>query len=257
MPAPYIDIVVPDSTLPSTIGNFELYGSFFTPTMTVVFTSQTVNYFNFHNSNWITVNVTTGATEGLFSIVLNNGISRTFNNAYQVILGTILIPTASDWNSLVYADVTTNGTLKMQYSGLKAEGKLNTSFFTIPASGFFRFLWSYNKSPYHPTPIGASTNRRLYFKKVSDNSIFCYISIWISSASTCDVTAHYGDGTLIGYIGPASTYADTVFSLRRTGSLMQFFMNDTMKFIITDPSVEMKVEIDMLGLDIIGIKGIL
>lgn len=108
-PPPYIDVVIPDSTLPSTTGNFELHGSNFKEDMTVVFTGQTVNYKVFHSSLHVTVNVTTGATEGLFSIILNNGISRTFPNAYMVVLGTVYTPLNADWITKTGLIDTTDG----------------------------------------------------------------------------------------------------------------------------------------------------
>lgn len=81
-PAPFLNIVIPDSTLPNTTGNFKLKGAFFTPTMTVVFEGQIVNYFTFISDNEIDVNVTTGATEGNFDITLNNGLSAIFPNTF-------------------------------------------------------------------------------------------------------------------------------------------------------------------------------
>ena len=107
-PAPYLDYVVPDSTLPSTTGNFQLHGSFFTPSMcltanlatSIIFTGQTVNYAIFHSSNWIEVNITTGATEGSFAITLNNGLSATFSNAIMIVLGTVYTPVFADWTSI-------------------------------------------------------------------------------------------------------------------------------------------------------------
>jgi hypothetical protein len=104
-PAPFLDYVVPDSTLPSTTGNFQLHGSFFTPSMcltanlatSIIFTGQTVNYAIFHSSNWIEVNITTGATEGSFAITLNNGLSATFANAILIVLGTVFKPLTAEW----------------------------------------------------------------------------------------------------------------------------------------------------------------
>jgi hypothetical protein len=98
-PAPYMEVLIPDSTLPSTTTNFIIKGAFFTPTMTVAITGQTINYIIFVSDNLIKVNVTTGATEGLFAVTLNNGLSATFNNALMIVLGTVFSPLTADWIS--------------------------------------------------------------------------------------------------------------------------------------------------------------
>ncbi|QOG04348.1 hypothetical protein [Flavobacterium sp. MDT1-60] len=111
-PAPYLEILIPDSTLPSTTTNFVLKGAFFTPTMTVTIQGQTINYNTFINDNEVRVNVTTGAVEGLFSVTLDNGISATFSNALMVVLGTVFKPTTSDWENLIQpVDVSGNNIL--------------------------------------------------------------------------------------------------------------------------------------------------
>lgn len=99
-PAPYLEVLIPDSTLPSTTTNFSLKGAFFTPSMTIEIEGQTINYITFISDNLVKVNVTTGNTEGLFDVILNNGISATFTNALMIVLGTIYSPVTTDWISL-------------------------------------------------------------------------------------------------------------------------------------------------------------
>jgi hypothetical protein len=99
-PAPYLEILIPDSTLPSTTTNFVLKGAFFTPTMTVSIVGQTVNYIVFVSDNQVKVNVTTGAAEGSYAVTLNNGIQAVFNNALLIVLGTIFKPEPTDWNTI-------------------------------------------------------------------------------------------------------------------------------------------------------------
>ncbi len=254
--APYLDIVIPDSTLPNVTGNYELYGSFFTTTMTVDFVGQVVNAIDFHNSNWITVNVTTGAAEGLFNIVLNNGISKTFYNVYLVVLGDVTIPIASDWNTLgAYTDVSEAGTIKLAFADLPASGKVNTAFFTAPATGFFRFLWTYVKSPYHTTPGSGS---KVNFRSVVDNTLLFYVNIHVANATSCAVVAYYGaGGPYIAYLHSGSIYGEDVFSFRRTGTLLQFYFNETLKATVIDPGVEMYVEFVMNRMDIKAIKSVI
>lgn len=149
-PAPYIDIVIPDSTLPNTTGNFELYGSFFTPTMTVLFTGQILNYITFHSSNWITVNVTTGVTEGLFNITLDNGISKTFVNAYQIVLGTVFKPLTSDWTLIEPVNVDNDNVYTQTHNSLGyAEWNKQFDYTKNFSIRFKRNL----------TPLGAYQNR--------------------------------------------------------------------------------------------------
>ena len=96
-PAPYMEVLIPDSTLPDTTTNFTIKGAFFTPNMTVSIVGQTINYINFISDNLIKVNVTTGKMEGLFDVTLNNGISATFKNALSIVLGVPYYPVTSDW----------------------------------------------------------------------------------------------------------------------------------------------------------------
>ena len=113
-PAPYLNELVPDSYLPSNTGNFILKGSFFTPTMTIVLQGQTINTKTFISDNEIRLGVTTGATEGNFSITLDNGISVTFPNAILIILGTVIKPTLASWTGKT-------GSILLQNEGVDLE----------------------------------------------------------------------------------------------------------------------------------------
>jgi hypothetical protein len=98
-PPPFLEVLVPDSTLPSTTTNFVLKGAFFTPTMTVSIVGQTINYITFVSDNLVKVNVTTGATEGSFAVTLNNGLQAVFPNALFIVLGTVFTPETMDWEA--------------------------------------------------------------------------------------------------------------------------------------------------------------
>ena len=100
-PAPFLDEVIPDSYLPSTTGMFKLKGAFFTENMTVTTTGGTVNYIAFNNDNDVDVNITTGATEGSFSVTINNGISKTFDGVLLIVLGTVYSPLTSEWINVI------------------------------------------------------------------------------------------------------------------------------------------------------------
>ena len=229
-PAPYIDIVVPDSTLPSTTGNFELYGSFFTPTMTVVFTGQTVNYITFHTTNWVTVNVTTGATEGLFSITLDNGLTKTFTNAYMVVLGTIFKPVAADWTAVNSPlDVATEGEFKTVVWGQLAGAKWIKPFNHLIN---FRIYFQIVASPLGTTrPYDADF---LFFalRKVSNN-----VAEFIGKLSSTDfrmqselTPSQYGvNYTSCNYVSTETFYLqwmNGVFSVYKNGTLAKTFTSD-------------------------------
>jgi len=96
-PVPYLSEIIPDSYLPSTTGNFKLKGSFFTTTMTVTTLGGVVNYMTFINSHEVDVNITTGATEGSFSVTIDNGISKTFNDVLLINLGVVIKPLTAEW----------------------------------------------------------------------------------------------------------------------------------------------------------------
>lgn len=99
-PPPYMEVLIPESTLPSTTTNFTIKGAFFTPSMTVSIVGQTINYLTFLSDNLIKVNVTTGAVEGNFAVTLNNGLSSTYPSALLIVLGDVYIPKTSEWISL-------------------------------------------------------------------------------------------------------------------------------------------------------------
>lgn len=153
MPAPFLDELIPDSTLPGVTTNFTLKGSFFTPGMSVVIEGQTVNSINFINDNEVILNVTTGMTEGFFNVTLDNGISNTFYNALWIVLGTIFQPTgASDWNTVNnYIDVSNpKDALCSQYNS--SGDAIWNKIFDI-SRGDFTLTWTWDFSPFNPNPI--------------------------------------------------------------------------------------------------------
>ncbi|MFE3849073.1 hypothetical protein ACFX5D_13960 [Flavobacterium sp. LB3P45] len=118
-PAPYLEILIPDSTMPSTTTNFTLKGAFFTPAMTVAIAGQTVNYITFKSDNLVLVNVTTGATEGSYAVTLNNGIEAIFNNALLIVLGTVYKPEITDWINITQPiDFASGSVLTKNYGSL-------------------------------------------------------------------------------------------------------------------------------------------
>lgn len=143
-PPPYLEVLVPDSTLPSTTTNFTLKGAFFTPTMTVSIVGQTVNYISFVSDNLVKVNVTTGATYGSYAVTLNNGISATFNNALLIFLGTVFTPLASDFVNLIQPVTVEDGSVLLKTVNSYGTAELP---YTFNFAKKFRIYYSHKVSP--------------------------------------------------------------------------------------------------------------
>jgi hypothetical protein len=170
MPAPFLKVLIPDSTLPSTTTNFKLKGAFFTPTMTVVIGGATINYITFISDNEVDVNVTTGAAEGSFPVTLNNGISATFNNALFIVLGTVYSPAVTDWINIVEPVnfEAKNMLLKTAYSAGSARWNKN-----LDVTKNFRVLFTMTFSPLTSTasPNTLAGNDILLIKSVLNDAL--------------------------------------------------------------------------------------
>lgn len=152
-PAPYLEVLVPDSTLPSTTTNFTLKGAFFTPTMTVSIVGQTINYITFKSDNLVLVNVTTGATEGSYAVTLNNGIQAVFNNALLIVLGTVFEPLATDFINL--SQPVTVGTGVVQTKTNNSIGSADLGF-TLDRTKKFSIYFKVGASPLSTSPYQAN-----------------------------------------------------------------------------------------------------
>jgi len=167
-PAPFLDEVIPDSYLPSTTGMFKLKGSFFTENMTVTTTGGTVNYITFNNDNDVDVNITTGATEGSFSVTINNGISKTFNGALLIVLGTVFKPIPTDFISISEPiNIDNEGSVLVEQWSVIGTAILDPLKFKLDTLNF-RFYFNYSLSP-----LGSNFNNTKYmslqFFRVSDD----------------------------------------------------------------------------------------
>lgn len=165
-PAPYLDTIIPDSTLPNSTGNFQLNGSFFTPNMTVVFEGQTVNYVTFKSSIWVEVNCTMGSSEGLFDITLNNGISVTFPDVILLVLGTVFKPSSADWILTEPINVSDDRVQNQTYNSV-GSAVWNKEF---DYTKDFSVRWNFAKSPLG-LPNTAFSSPEIMIKKVSDNAL--------------------------------------------------------------------------------------
>ena len=129
LPAPFLKELIPDSYLPNNTGDFLLKGSFFTPDMLVSVQGQQVNYITFISDNEIRVNITTGATEGLFDVTLNNGIIKVFPKVLLIVLGEVFKPNMTSWtNKIGVPDISVEGELSITVMAANAGGRYNMPF---------------------------------------------------------------------------------------------------------------------------------
>ena len=163
---PFLKELVPDTYLPSTTGNFILRGSYFTPSMSVVVEGHTINYKTFISSNEVIVNLTTSATEGLYDVTLNNGISVTYNDQLQVVNGTVFQPTSNDWENIINnLDVSNVGNPKFTVINSVSSGQWKQ---IIDYTKDFKIQFKLSKSPLGFNISGEEPF--LYLKSSIDNS---------------------------------------------------------------------------------------
>jgi hypothetical protein len=259
-PAPFIDTVVPDSTLPSTTGNFQLHGSFFTPSMcltanlatSIIFTGQSVNYAIFHSSNWIEVNITTGATEGSFAITLNNGLSATFANAFMIVLGTVFIPTLSDWTVISgVSDRSIDG----KYKVLTKDSQGMSDVFLIPININFRLTFKNDLSPLEASPSMISDFIIFtFYDTVTGLNTFNYRRA-ISSETNSNHSIYYNSTYKTSVNAPYSTSAKDIISFQRVANVMYFYVNGILKHTYSETSPnQMKCRFIVKEIDFIDIK---
>jgi len=160
-PAPYLTEIPNNNYLPNTTGNIVLKGSFFTPNMTVLIQGQTVNYITFISDNEIYVNITIGSEEGLFGVTLNNGLSVTFADALLIVLGTVYIPTISDWTNVANPISFETGEVLTQTGYSQGSALLN---FTLDKTKNYSLYYKMEISPLIiPSSIGRGTYQNAVF----------------------------------------------------------------------------------------------
>ena len=255
-PPPYIDVVIPDSTLPSTTGNFELHGSNFKEDMTVVFAGQTVNYKIYHSSLHVTVNVTTGATEGLFSITLDNGISRTFPNAYMVVLGTVYEPLSTDWINVTGGlDVSSGKDALIQSFNVATNAD---SVFVLDYTKDFSFRFKFKASPLGIIPLNNGSSG-LVIKTLDGITEIFKANVEHHNATTNYLINGIVTGTIINnYPGNIlNDISNNVIEFRWRGGFLTYYLNSVQKtskaYSLTQ---NLKVKLNPNMIDIIDMKSI-
>ena len=256
-PAPFLNIVIPDSTLPNTTGNFKLKGAFFTPTMTVVFEGQIVNYFTFISDNEIDVNVTTGATEGNFDITLNNGLSAIFPNTFLIVLGTVYTPATNEWTLTEPVNVD-KGDILVQTFGLEGKAEWSKVFdYTIDWSLRFMVkstpLGSTYANNYTQKNIGLynmSNVLRGYFGFYTQNANNIFMTLGNATGSPTALYPTLTDTDSIGYFNNNN---DT-FELRCVSRILYLYKNNVLKGNIGTLTENLKLVSTISRFDIINIK---
>lgn len=262
MPAPYLEVLIPDSTLPSTTTNFVLKGAFFTPTMTVAITGQTINYITFVSDNEVKVNVTTGAAEGSFTVTLNNGISATFPNALLIVLGTIFSPITSEWEaptgnvSAVEDDVTIN------IYDVSGSNRWSRPF---DHTRNFRVRFRLSKSPFGNTGI-SEVVKQIQLVKSSDNAMVFGFNLrrdaGVNGLTTFEgwsAAEPYWHG--IQYVNSGTTIENMnsmfgkSYELRYTAGVMYVYVDNVLKSSFSDVVLEnLKLRIEIKTFDVCDIK---
>ncbi|WP_431241121.1 hypothetical protein ACQ9BO_13415 [Flavobacterium sp. P21] len=195
-PAPFLESLIADSPLPSNTGKVILKGAFFTPTMTVTITGQTVNYITFINDNEVHVNVTTGPTEGYFDVILNNGLTSTFIGKMLVVLGTIYKPVLADWDTIIQTpNLNLEGSMLLQNIATISSARWTKA---IDPTKKFRIHFSVTESPYVLKSSVPQTFKTV-FKLINIASGDNYeIRAWLEPTTTRVKFYWYKNGTQIG-----------------------------------------------------------
>lgn len=257
IPEPFLNEIIPDSYLPSTTGNFKLKGAFFTPTMTVTTMGGTVNYITFNNDNDIDVNITTGATEGYFSVTLNNGISKTFNNSLLLVLGTVFQPTESSWtvSSTTKPILSTKGEFKTVTRGSQHRANWDKAF---DYTKDFRFSFRFKASPLGYMAAEASKSPILV-SNAAGTTFFTFrltSALWMYQSSNSDgAQLSYGNNTTPGVW--TAKFDNHLITLEYIGGVMRYYNGDEKTLLrtysnVVDSNLFLKVESKYV--DIVDIK---
>lgn len=258
-PAPYMEVLIPESTLPSTTTNFTIKGAFFTPTMTVSIVGQTVNYLTFVSDNLIKVNVTTGAAEGMFAVTLNNGLSSTYSNALLIVVGTVYTPNLSEWTNLISTpDISTEGRI----SNLNSSTVQGADWKIIPAGQNFRIMMTAQRSGFTSAYDPLYFQGNLQLIGVADgllklNSAFrCWVPNQSNggNARTWMYSPDENSGDSIGTIAYGDPFGKTI-TIERIGTTIKYYVNGTLIKTFTGTiNVDVKIRFKIINQDISNIK---
>lgn len=248
LPAPYLHDLIPDSYLPSTTGNFILKGAFFTPTMTVAVTGQTVNYVTFISDNEVRANITTGAAEGTFAVILNNGLSATFNNRMLITLGTVYKPAPADWINV------------SSQINIDTEGEGHIGVFNAANLAEWNKQFDYTKNwsirlTIVVSPLGTpstfnfdNNTAGVFIRKVSDNANVFNFTRQGTLADRILECANLGNKLFTFTL-------NSVLEIRYVGGVIYFYSDNVLKFTSAVSITEnLKLALVLNTYDVVGIK---
>jgi len=250
-PAPFLDEVIPDSYLPNTTGMFKLKGSFFTENMTVTTTGGTVNYITFNNDNDADVNITTGATEGSFSVTIDNGISKTFNGVLLIIQGTVYKPITTDYSELIgNPDTSDDGEIKISIYGTTTRAVWNKP---LPFNVDWSIVWKYKMSPLGSGDINSSMS--IYFINITDLTNKGEFILRRFNETTWGLVAGFETSLVNRTTFSFDEVEAKEFKVSNISGVLYFYEENIEKTYSSFPLTEdLKIEFNLKYQDIVGIK---
>lgn len=204
--APTVHSFSPTSMLPNTTKEITIIGSFFNPDTTFQIGGCTINWKRFENNDYreVTLQVSSGATEGNFDLTINNGKELVVQDLFTISNGIVTVPLAADFTKTGTINVS-DGELTKVADNTTGEATWNR---LIPSTEPFTIQWILTKTPY----VGG-TWTTLEFVKASDGSLFeGYITFQINSGR---LRINYRVGGNAFYLEDYMDYG-TVFGFRRT-----------------------------------------
>jgi hypothetical protein len=228
--------IEPVSVLPNTTRDIVFYGVFFTPDMTVQVPGQTVNDITFVNTQEIKVNMTAGASEGEYDVILNNGIQSTYSGALIISLGQVSILGSDDWNILQQPVNIEPGKLSITtyQSDYIAE-------YPLDFSKDFQFHFSTAESPLSP-PDRSRISRGGFIQFYSGNTQYMYMAFNIkakdgsgSSGSISIFENGTGKGSFTSY-QDFDAWSLKTFKLVWKDSLLFLYEGSSLIFTFSDIS---------------------
>lgn len=258
-PAPFIQSLIPDSYLPNATGDFVLKGAFFTPNTTVAFEGQTINAVNFINGTEIVVNATTNTQEGAYDVILNNGKESVYTNMLLLVLGTVIKPVSTDWNSVSNLDVSSGDFVKT-----KAFNSIGTAEWRIPIDYTIDFAirFSAKTGRFGNPSLVNYGQKNISIKNVSDNAFQFGACIYNQTANSVKLLCY--DKNFVEKVGAnlVTTTRDEwfafnqdVFEFRWLSGVMYCYVNSTiLKQYITGLTENAYLSVLLNQFDLFNIK---
>ena len=262
--APHLRQVSPSTALPNTTLTITILGSFFTTDMEVLMAGQTVNYITFITSNEIEVNITTGASKSLFGLTLNNGLISTYQNVFNVVLGTVFKPIQSEWSGISGLNVSETGNAKITVFNDLSYGLWDKQF---DYTKDFRVYFNIKK-----TPLGYNniTNEQgfvhLSLNKVSNSAQVINFNITKLDNNFPAVVARVSNNNDAPFTDVATNNTGTslnnfdkmalnLYEIRHVGSVFYFYVNNVFAYQFTATTAEnLRLKINLKTWDIVNIK---